>query len=1134
MPFLRRSAIAFVALAACLAPRAASAQVDARMFRYPDVSATHIAFVYAGDIWVVPKAGGLATRLSSPLGEEAFPRFSPDGSRIAFSANYDGNVDAYVVATLGGEPTRLTHHPMDDRVVDWHPDGTRVLFASSRESGRQRYNQFFLVSASGGLPEKLSVPYGEFASFSPDGRQLAYLPQTQANRTWKRYRGGWAPDIWLFDLATLAARRLARHEANDEFPMWHGDRIYFLSDRGAAQRANIWVHDLASGAERQVTTFTDYDITYPAIGPADIVFQAGGRLYRLELAAERVVEVPVQVVTDRMTLKPRAVKVDGLVAGAAVSPTGKRAVFEARGEVFTVPAEHGPVLNLSRSSGVAERYPRWSPDGKTLAYWSDRTGEYELTLRPADGSGGEQTVTALGPGYRYPPHWSPDSRRIAFVDEARRIRIHDLDRKTTTEIDRSDLWMGHGELERMPFCWSADSRWLAWARPAGTGNTAIFLFDTKSGTTHQATSGYFSDAEPTFDPEGRYLFYLSNRHFEPVYSDFDNGWTYPNSTLIVAVPLRPDVPSPLAPRNDVEGMPEKKPAPGEPGEKGGQPRKDDERPAAPGASGRGPRGAGAASAQAGAPKPGAAAPAAPAPVEIALDGFESRAVILPPKPGNYARLAAVQGKVLYRRLPRTGSGEDKSPIVYFDLEAREEKTVMGDADDFEPSADGKKLLVVHEKKYAIVDVKEGQKIEKPMRTAELEAIVDPVAEWRQMFADAYRFERDFFYDPNLHGVDWAALRDRYARMLEGAVTRWDVNVVLGEFIAELNASHTYRGGGDEEKAPSRGVGMLGVDWEIADGAYRIKRIVGGGTWDADVRSPLADPGVGVREGEYVLAVNGVALDPARDPWAAFQGMADSVVELTVNAKPVAEGARRVLVKCLKDEVELRFREWIERQRRRVEEATGGRAGYIYVQSTGVSAQNELVRQFMAQWRKDGLIVDERFNSGGQIPDRFIELLDRPLLSYWAVRHGQDWQWPPVAHRGPKVMLINGWSGSGGDAFPFYFREAGLGPLIGTRTWGGLIGISGAPGLVDGGSVTVPTFRMYDVRGNWFAEGHGVEPDIPVDEDPGQLARGIDPQLERAIAEVMQRIERMPPPPARPAYERRVPAPTAAPDGRRRP
>jgi tricorn protease len=483
----------------------------------------------------------------------------------------------------------------------------------------------------------------------------------------------------------------------------------------------------------------------------------------------------------------------------------------------------------------------------------------------------------------------------------------------------------------------------------------------------------------------------------------------------------------------------------------------------------------------------------------------------------------VKDKVLVRRLPRAGSGETKRPFVYFDFAEREEKTILDDASGVTVSANGNKVLAALDKTFAIVDLKPGQKLEKPMRVGEMETIVDPRAEWTQMFTDAYRFERDFFYDPNMHGVDWAAMRAKYAKMLEGAVTRWDVNVVLGEFIAELNASHTYNGGGDEQASPQLGTGMLGVDWELANGAYRIRHIVGGGPWDADVRAPLAEPGLNVKEGEYVLAVNGTPIDPAKDPWAAFQGLADATVTLTVNATPAVDGARQVVVKTIANESALRFREWIEQRRRRVDEATGGRVGYIYVQSTGVDAQNDLVRQFMAQWREEGLIIDERFNSGGQIPDRFIELLNRPMLAHWAVRFGEDWQWPPVAHRGPKVMLINGWSGSGGDAFPFYFREAKLGPIVGQRTWGGLIGISGSPSLVDGGNVTVPTFRMYDVRGQWFAEGHGVEPDIKVEEDPAQLAKGTDPQLERAIAEAMRLVKEKPPAaPARPAYEKRVP------------
>jgi tricorn protease len=712
-----------------------------------------------------------------------------------------------------------------------------------------------------------------------------------------------------------------------------------------------------------------------------------------------------------------------------------------------------------------------------------------------------------------------------------RIRVHDLDRKETLEIEQSPAWIPHDGLEQFVFAWSPDSRWVAYARPVGTLNGAVFVYDLRERRLRQATSGYFGDESPTFDPEGKYLFYASDRAFDPVYGRFDNSWTYPNATKLVAVPLRKDVLSPLVPRNDAEGDEASKKKKDEEKNDDKNDGKDDEKNGGKpdGASAAGPQKKQAAPATG---KPGSArdarlgSPAAAepkvTPVEIDLDGFEARAVVLPPEAGNYSGLRAIKGKLLYRRQPRTGASDKKSPVVYYDLDEREEKTVIDDVDGFEASHDGTKLFVRKESKFGIIDTKPNQKLEKTMPTSELEAPVDPRAEWQQMFADAYRFERDYFYDPGMHGVDWARMRAQYARLLDDAVTRWDVNFVLGELIAELNASHTYRGGGDEEEPASRGVGMLGADFEVADGAFRVTRIVRGGAWDADVRSALAEPGVNVSEGEYVLAVNGVPLDTAKDIYASFDGLADKTVLLTVNAKPAPAGARQVLVKCLADETDLRFRAWVEERRRRVDAATGGRVGYIYVQSTGRDAQNELVRQFVAQRTKDGLIIDERFNSGGQIPDRFIELLNRPALSYWAVRDGPSVAWPPVAHRGPKVMLINGWSGSGGDAFPFYFRAAGLGPLIGTRTWGGLIGISGSPGLVDGGGVTVPTFRMYDPKGTWFAEGHGVDPDIAVPEDPTQLAKGADPQLERAIEEVMRRVREMTPEPGRPAYERRIP------------
>ncbi|NIN70641.1 MAG: peptidase S41 [Gemmatimonadetes bacterium] len=1071
------SAIVLVALSA----GALQAQIDARMLRQPDVSSTHIAFVYAGDIWVVPKSGGTAQRLSSPNGQESVPRLSPDGSTIAFTGNYDGNADIYTIPTMGGEPVRVTHHPMGDRVVDWYPDGRSILYASSMESGRQRFNQFYRVARDGGLPEKLPLAFAEYGAISPDGEWLAFIQIERDSRTWKRYRGGRAPDIWLFNLDDYTSRNITTSDANDAHPMWHGRTLYFLSDRGPNQRQNIWAYDLDSEAFRQITRFEDFDIHLPAIGPSDIVFEAGGRLYLLDLASEEYREVAIDVVTDLATLKPRVERVSDLIFSGWVSPSGKRAVFEARGDVFTVPAEHGPIRNLTASSGVAERYPTWSPDGRYIAYWSDRSGEYELTLRPADGSGGEERLTSLGAGYRYRPQWSPDSKKLAFVDHAKTIYIYDVDRGRTSEVDQ-DTWMTHGGLNSFSVSWSSDSRWMAYSRGLANRSGAIFLYDTQAGRLHQVTSSYYSNFQPTFDPDGKYLYYLSNRTFQPSYSDVDNTWVYPNTTNIVAVSLRSDVPSPLAPRSDDE----------EPETEAED--EEDEESVEEEAEG----------------------------VEIELENFEHRVVILPPEAGNYTQLQAVSDKLLYRRLPRTGSGDDESPIVFWDLEEREEKTVMSDADGFLVTADGKKMLVWNNNSFAIVNVAPNQKMDTRLRTGEMEATIDPRAEWRQLFADAWRLERDFFYDPGMHGVDWNAMKEHYGRLLEDAVTRWDVNFVIGELIAELNASHTYRGGGDTESAERRSVGLLGVDWSLENGAYRIETIVKGAPWDAEVRSPLAQPGVDVNEGDYVLAVNGVPLDTSKDPWASFQGLAGRTVELTVNGRPTMDGARTVLVETLRSETRLRHLAWIDANRERVEEASDGRVGYVYVRSTGGDGQRELVRQFAAQFHKDGLIIDERFNSGGQIPDRFVELLQRPPLAFWAVRTGTDWQWPPISHFGPKVMLINGWSGSGGDAFPYYFREYGVGPLVGTRTWGGLIGMSGVPQLIDGGVATVPTFRMYSTDGVWFAEGYGVDPDIEVLEDPTPLARGVDAQLERAIQETLRLLEQNPPVRAqRPRYENRT-------------
>ena len=1081
---MRKFAFFCTVICALFSTKLSFTQVDARMLQYPDVSKTQITFYYGGDLWVVSKEGGIANKLTNAKGEEVLPRFSPDGSQIAFSGNYNGNIDIYVIPSMGGIAKRVTHHGMFDRMDDWYPDGSKIIYASSMESGKQRFNQFYAVSPNGGMPEKLPVPYAEFGSISPDGKLLAYTPITTSFRTWKRYRGGMAPDIWIFNLETKASENITNDPANDEFPMWHGNTIYFLSDRNAEKRSNIYAYDVNTKQIRQVTDFKDYDTHFPSIGPDDIVFENGGNLYLLDLATEKYHEVKIDVVTDQSTLIPQSESVSKLIQNFELSPDGKRGIFEARGEVFSVPAENGPVIDLTNTSGYAERYPAWSPNGKYIAYWSDRSGEYELTVKDRENYGTEKKLTSFGPGYRYRIFWSPDSKQMAFIDKGMQIYIYNMDKDKIIKVDKEKN-MYEGNLENFTVSWSPDSRWLAYQKDTDNNHTAITFFDTKEEKNYQVTSGYYSDMSPVFDPEGKYFFFLTNRSFRPIYSDIDNTFIYPNSTNIAAVSLDKDTLSPMAPKNDSVTVKKDEEIKKDDKEKKKEEKKETKE------------------------------------TSITLDGFEERVVILPPEAGNYGNLSALKGKVIYLKMPSSGSQDQKRSVVYYDLDKREEKTIAADINNYALSADGNKLIVSKDNSYFVIDPAPDQKLEKRMPTDQMEMTINPREEWKQIFNDAWRFERDLFYDPNMHGVDWNAMHEHYGKLLDYAITRWDVNYVIGELISELNSSHTYRGGGDIEQAPDRPVGYLGIDWQLDNRAYKIKKIIKGAPWDNEVRSPLDAPGLNIKEGDYILAVNGIPIDITKDPWAAFEGLAGETVELTVNSKPEMEGSHKIVVETLKDETRLRNLAWIEANRKYVDKKTNGKIGYIYVPDTGINGQTELERQFNAQFNKDGLIIDERFNNGGQIPDRFIELLNRKPLAFFAVRDGINWQWPPVANFGPKVMLINGWSGSGGDAFPDFFRKAGLGPLIGLRTWGGLIGISGAPALIDGGSITVPTFRQYNPDGTWFLEGHGVDPDITIVDDPTQLANGTDPQLEKGVETVTDMLKKNPPVhPKQPAYQNR--------------
>jgi tricorn protease len=1053
---------------------------DARMLRFPDISADRIVFVYAGDLWTVSNDGGIATKLSSPKGQEVFPKFSPDGKWISFSGNYDGNTDVYVIPTGGGAPQRLTHHSSNDLVVEWYPDGQNVLYRSLMTSPSYRFNRLYKQPITGGLPQQLPLEYGELASFNADGNKMVFQLISREFRTWKRYRGGMASDLWLYDFVNNTSKNITNFEGTDAIPMWHSNSVYFLSDRDSNRKLNIWAFDLNSEQFRQVTNFTEYDVKWPSLGPNSIVFENGGKLHVLDLATDAAKPIDVRVPADLPQARADLKNVSDNIVNFSLSPSGKRALFEARGEVFTIPEKHGSVRNLTNSSGFAERDPAWSPDGKQVAYFSDRSGEYELYMRPGDAKGSERQITKGSNTFFYHPLWSPDSKRIAYSDKAGNLYYLNLADGQPKLVDRNE-WFNMNS-----YAWSPDSRWITYSKPMDNTNNALFIFDTEQNVAHQVTSAFYNDTSPVFDPEGKYLYFYSDRTFRPVYSDIDNTWVYPNATNVYAATLRNDVPSPLAPRSDEEKAEEEKSEDKKDEKKDSKKddgEKEDEKKVEP--------------------------------VKIDLDGFETRVVKLADVQ-NVGPLRAVKGKVVYAQYPAQGAvkpGEPAGTVKYFDLEEREEKTVISGIDSYELSGDGKKVIYKSKDTYGIVDLAEDKKVgDGAIAADKLEAWINPNEEWAQIFNEAWRIERDFFYDPAMHGLNWPAIKNRYTAMLQFVVDRADLNYVIGEMIAELNASHAYVGGGDVEEPKKVSVGLLGCDFELdkTSNAYLFKKIYEGAVWDDEARSPLREPGVNVKEGEYLLAVNGLRVDASKDPWSAFQGLADEVVSLTINSTASMKGAREVVVKPLSSEMRLRNLAWIESNRRKVEEATGGRVGYVYVPDTGINGQNELVRQFTPQRSREALIIDERFNSGGQIPDRFIELMNRPIYNYWGRRDHRDWQTPFVAHTGPKVMLVNGWAGSGGDAFPYYFRKAGLGPLVGKRTWGGLIGISGNPQPIDGGFVSAPTFGFYNTEGKWDVEGHGVEPDYDVENPPHELVSGRDPQLEKAIEVIMEMVKKNPP------------------------
>lgn len=1184
----------------------------AGMLRFPDVSETQIVFSYANDLWLVPRAGGMATPLASPAGLELFPRFSDDGRTIAFQGNYDGNRDIYLMPVGGGAAQRVTHHPAAETPMGWTPDG-RILFSSTGYAAFSKWQRLMTVAPEGGLPTPLPLPYGTNGAIHEGGRLLAFTPHSHDGRTWKRYRGGMATDIWLYDFMDQSSRRITGWEGTDSQPMWHGDVLYYFSDAGPEHRLNIWKYDLTTEQSEQVTRHADYDVKWPSIGSGAIVYQLGAQLMLLDLATAASSAVEVRIPGEAGALRPERHDAAEEIESWDLSPSAKRAVVSARGDIWTLPAKDGPPRAITRTDGVAERSPAWSPDGRWIAYFTDASGDYEIAIAQSDGKGETRVVTSGGGPFKTYMVWSPDSKHIAFGDKSGAIFLHTLEPAATVEVDREPFgFFGQGGAPN----WSHDSRWITWSRNRDDAPiSAVFVYEVATAQKKQLTTGYFGESQPVFDRKGDWIFYVSTLNFEPTYSSMDTTFIYENSQRLLALPLRADVKSPWLLSSDEEKWEDKaeeKKDGEDKGEKpeGGAAAADDgfsgswtgkvtsdafppegmpltaelslaedgkvsgtftiptgtadvtggqydratgnftaELLTPDGAAslsakvsdgtmkGTGTMGAltfafeltrAAASAASGGSGKGDSSSSGDKKdskkkdgekrekVDIEFDNIESRALMLPVSAGQFGGLSVNKnGDLLYVRI------RDGATIQIFDFNSAkpEEKVVVAGGRGYTLNADGSKMLVVRGGSATIQNPSAGASGER-VPTDGLAVSVDPRVEWRQIVTEAWRLQRDYFYDPNMHGVDWPAVLQSYLEMVEYCSCREDVSYVLGEMISELNVGHAYVGGQPaSEQQPSVNVGMLGVDWTVEQGAYRIARIHRGGPWDADARGPLGAPGIDVKEGDWLLAVNGVPVEIGRDPWASFQGLAGRPTMITVSESPTQDDkAREVMITPVSDESQLRFRSWIENNRRMVEQKTGGRVGYIYVTDTGVTGQNDLIRQFYPQIAKEGLIIDERWNGGGQIPTRFIELLDRPATNMWAGRDGRDWHWPPDSHQGPKCMLINGLAGSGGDAFPAYFKQKGLGRLIGMRTWGGLVGISGNPGLIDGGSITVPTFAYYDLDGTWGIEGHGVDPDMEVMDNPTALARGEDPQLEAAIAHMMDEVAKKKwQAPKRPAY-----------------
>lgn len=1061
---------------------------DTRLLSQPAISRTNIAFVYAGDLWVSNRDGGEVRRLTSDEGVESNPAFSPDGKLLAFSAQYDGNTDVYVVSVEGGAPRRLTWHPGADTVQGFTPDGASVLFTSGREVFTDRYTQLFTVSVSGGSPvEALKIPNANNGAYSPDGARIAYNPLYKAFTQWKHYRGGTVSTIWIFRLSDNSIEKIPqpKDRCNDADPMWIGDVIYFRSDRNG--EFNIFAYDLKSKSLKQLTQHNDFPVQYASSGDGRIIYEQAGYLHILDPKKAKSSRTPIGVTTDLIETRPRFVKGSRYVRSSSVSPAGARAVFEFRGEIVTVPAEKGDPRNITGTAGANERSPMWSPDGKSIAYFSDESGEYELHVRSQDGKGEVRKFKPGGSGFYDKPVWSPDSEKIAFADNSWSLYWIELKSGAVKKI-ASDYQLGpvRGLIVFRTF--SPDSKWIVYTLGSKTNLQTVYAYSIEQDKSFAVTDGLSEASEPVFDAGGKYLYLFGSTDAGPVKQWFDMSNADMRLTRsIYLIVLRKDIPSPLAKESDEEkgAQKEEKPKPKE-----------------------------------------EARPEVPEPFTIDFDGIHNRFLALPVPAGDYFNLrAGAAGQIFFTKAAAadTGSGGQAGPggeLHRYDLAKRKDDVVLNGLTGFEISADNKKILYSVRDSFFIQPLSD--KIQPGQGKLNIDAVevrIDPRAEWAQIFDEAWRINRDYFYDPSMHGVDWSAMKQKYSIFLPDVADRSDLNRVIQWMCSEVGVGHHRVLGGDTF-SQTRNVpgGLLGADYAIENGRYKFKKVYGGLNWNPELRSPLTEPGVDVKAGEYLLAVQGRDLRPPVNLFGMFENTAGKIIEITVGPNPDGTGSRTVSVVPVANESALRNRDWVEGNLKRVNEATNGRVAYVYVPNTSTLGHTYFKRYFYPQAHKDAIIVDERFNGGGSVADYYIDHLRRDLIAYWHTRYGADFKTPTASIQGPKVMLIDETAGSGGDLLPWMFRKFKLGKLIGKRTWGGLVGTLGFPALMDGGYVTAPNLAIWTSEEGWTVENEGVPPDIEVEQTPAEVIAGRDPQLEKAIQVIMEELKKNPPPqPKRPPY-----------------